>query len=322
VVISYDRYLSELRSHLWRYRQDVFGQSDDYFDLPMSTDHGRMPVFRRQHADKNVLLRLGDSAREQDGVLGTLSRDKRHRHFASMRSSQALAQSVFGNLKAHKSLDCLLDLRDGNGPLFPVVDADLVSMEHEIEHLGEQQRARTSVDVMFCGGYRVAVECKLAEDDIGCCSRPKLKRDDPEWCDGDYKYQMERSDRCALSARGIRYWAFVPELTSWTAESDHIPCPLHRTYQLARNLLAACIRPNNDVPTVDPGHGHVVLIANERNPAFQEGGQGHEAVQAAREGLRDPTRLRVCSWQQVIAAMRKDPHLAWLTDGLHLKYGF
>jgi hypothetical protein len=320
--MSYDGYISDLRSRFWRYRQEMFGELDHYFDRVIASDHDRMPVFKQVHEDENVLVKPRASHKEQQAVRITLSPGKRHRHFASMRSSQALAQTVFGNLKVAKSLECLLEVQDRTGPLFPIVDPHLLSMEHEIEYLGERYRGRTSVDVMFCGSYRVAVECKLAEAEVGRCSRPNLGPDDPEWCNGNYECQMQRTDPCVLSTKGILYWKIVPQLTHWTSDNDHLPCPLHKTYQLVRNLLAACVREGNDMPTAVPEHGHVVLIVDERNPAFQEGGQGHTALRATREALRDPTRLRVCSWQQITTAVRKAPHLAWLAEGLNLKYGF
>lgn len=318
----YDAYISGLRARFWQYRQEVFEELDHHFDRVISSGHDRMPVFKRVHEDENVLVGPGASREEQQAVRIALPPRKRHRHFASMRSSQALAQTVFANLKVGTSLECLLEVQDERGPLFPVVDGQLLSMEHEIEYLGEQYRGRTSVDVMFRGAYRVAVECKLAEDVIGRCSRPNLDPDDSEWCNGNYERQMQGADRCALSTKGILYWAFVPQFTRWTSESDHLPCPLHQTYQLVRNLLAACVQPDNDMLTADPERGHVVLIVDERNPAFQQGGRGHSAVRATLEALRDPTRLRVCSWQQITAAIRRDPHLAWLAEGLNLKYGF
>jgi hypothetical protein len=320
--MAYDGYISELRARFWRYRQEVFGDLDHHFDRVISSDHGRMPVFNRAHEDENVLASPRATREEQQAVRITLPPGKRHQHFGSMRSSQALAQTVFANLRVGKSLECLLEVQDANGPVFPVVDAGLLSMEHEIGYLGEKKRGRTSVDVMFGGAYRVAVECKLAEEDIGRCSRPNLDPNQVEWCNGNYQRQMRRADPCVLSTNGILYWTFVPQLTHWRSESDHLPCPLHQTYQLVRNLLAACVQPENHMLSTDPEHGHVVLIVDERNPAFQQGGQGHTAVRATREALRDPTRLRVCSWQQIIAAMRKDPHLVWLVEGLNLKYGF
>ena len=190
--------------------------------------------------------------------------------------------------------------------------------------LGGIGQAQTSVDVMFVQGCRVAVECKLTEDDVGCCSRPNLKTDDPQYltnfCDGTYTFQMNRAERCALTSKGIRYWEFVPQLTSWPADLNQSPCPLHRTYQILRSLLAACVRPTPE-PTLDLANGHAVLVFDERNPTFQPGGKGHSAFVATRGNLKDPTRLRECSWQQIVTAMRKNGRLNWLTESLHLKYG-
>jgi len=318
-------YLSDLFARFRTYRLGTFGDSD-YFDRPASDAQKRPPVFKLLHVDKNVLVQPGSSSVEQSPVMRTLARQKRHRHFASMRSSQALTQSVFGNLKVGKKLDCLLDLQDENGlNLFPIAASDACSLEHEIDYLGEAKRAQTSVDVMFIKGYRIAVECKLAEDKFGVCSRPDLKDDDPQYltdfCDGSYTVQLNRAERCALTSKRIRYWEFVPQLTSWSADVDHVPCPLRPTYQIIRNLLAACVSPMPPA-TLDPPNGHVVVIFDDRNPAFRQGGQAHSALLATKTRLKDPSRLRKCSWQQIAAAMRRNPHLVWLTDALHLKYGF
>lgn len=290
----------------------------------------RPPVFKPAHADKNVLLKPGDSPEKHSTVIRMLACRKRHRHFASMRSSQALAQSVFGNLKAGKQLNCLRDLKDENGlSLFPIADSDACSLEHEIDYLGEADHAQTSIDVMFNKGYRVAVECKLSEETFGACSRPYLKNDEAQYltdfCNGSYTFQMSRSERCSLTSKGIQYWKYVPQLTSWLSDVDLVPCPLRSTYQIIRNLLAACVFPPNlrfDSPRLDPLNGHVVIIFDERNPAFRSGGQAHSVLLATKTSLKDPSRLRECSWQRIAAAMRKGTGLFWLTDALYLKYGF
>ena len=64
---------------------------------------------------------------------------------------------------------------------------------------------------------------------------------------------------------------YVPDLFTWKSDVDHVPCPLHKNYQLVRIILAACKRPTGSVL---PEKGHVVLIYDERNPAFQKGGVG------------------------------------------------
>ena len=58
------------------------------------------------------------------------------------------------------------------------------------------------------------------------------------------------------------------------------PCPLDGTYQLARNVLAACVRPDG---TVDANGGHALVIYDDRNPAFLPGGEAAWQWEAAPE---------------------------------------
>jgi len=318
-------YLRDLVTRFWKYRRDAFGDAD-YFDRPLWDIQQRPPVFKRQFRDKNVLVRLGASTEEHSAVLQALPPAERHKWFVSMRSSQALAQSVFGNLRVTKRLDCLLELRDQEGlELFPITDPEACLLEHKLDYLGETGLGRTSVDVMFANGYRTSVECKLTEDEFGTCSRPELRDDDPsydtDFCDGKYAFQKNRTERCPLTVKGIRYWDFLPELTTWHADHDHIPCPIRRSYQIIRTLLAACVNPTPQ-PKPDLTNGHAVVVFDERNPAFKVSGKARAEYVAVKENLKDPSRLRECTWQQIVAAMRKDPHLGWLTDALHEKYGF
>jgi len=71
-------------------------------------------------------------------------------------------------------------------------------------------------------------------------------------------------------------------------------------------------------------HADVQMRADapaERNPAFQPSVKGHSAFMATKRSLKDPTRLRECSWQQITTAMRRNSRLDWLTESLRLKYG-
>jgi hypothetical protein len=192
-------------------------------------------------------------------------------------------------------------------------------LEFEVDYLGEKNGRRTSVDVLFGGDYRVAVECKLGEPEVGSCSRTRLRPDDGQFCDGSYTVQRGRTSRCSLTEVGVRYWNYVPELFNWSAEIDRTPCPLNSTYQLVRNLMAVCVSRSGEFSL---GSGHVVLLYDHRNPAFQGNGRGIAVWNEVRAALRKPSLMQKCTWQEIIARLRSDPTLDWLTTGLSHKYGF
>ena len=96
------------------------------------------------------------------------------------------------------------------------------------------------------------------------------------------------------------------------------PCPLQGTYQLASNVLAACVQPDE---TVDANSGHALVIYDDRSPAFLPGGEAAQQWEAATRALVQRSRLRRCSWQRLVAQLATDPDLAWLVNGLAAKYG-
>jgi hypothetical protein len=241
-----------------------------------------------------------------------------------MNSSQALTQSVLGNLAVHGHLHCLGALCSDDGePLLGKAKACFsnFSLEYRVKHLGEPQSSQ--IDAFISGNHQVAFECKFTENEFGCCSRPLLTPTDSNYvvdhCTGDYIEQHGRAQRCSLSARGVKYWEYVPVLFHWQNDADLAPCPLHRNYQLVRNVLAACVRPNGAVSTQG---GHVVVIYDERNPAFQAGGRALAAYIDARLALKDARLLRKCSWQRITRHLRDKAILPWLTEALALKYSF
>lgn len=320
VRVAHGRYVSDLVERYWQYRAAHYATSAGLFDsrLPPSP-----PVFARPHAELNVLLRPGACEAERRQVLGELPVGRRHKWFGSMKSSQALAQSVFANLKAAGKLNLLAGLQGDDGkPIFfrrPVGEYRL-SLDQPISYLGEPRP--TSVDVFLDGPNAVAIECKLTEAEVGTCSRPRLRPGEAnyerDYCDGHYRRQRDRSGRCPLSAAGALYWRYVPSLFKWTDDIDHLPCPLRDTYQLVRNVLAACVRPDGSLA---PDGGHAVLLYDARNPQFRPGGRGYAAYAAVRQGLRQPALLQLCTWQQVTTAIRQDPQLVWLGEALAQKYG-
>jgi hypothetical protein len=200
------------------------------------------------------------------------------------------------------------------------------SMEHKVTHLGEPRP--TSLDGFISGSYQVAIECKFTEAEVGVCSRPLLPKSASNYatngCDGSYSIQLGRRERCSLTEIGVAYWKYVPTLFKWKSEFDIHPCPVNKNYQLIRNILAVCVRPNGTGGadgTVSPQNGHVVLLYDERNPAFQKGGNGLLAFETTKQALKDDTLLKKCSWQSIISYLKRAGILPWLTETLYLKYG-
>src|SRR5690606_39039754 len=123
-----------------------------------------------------------------------------HKWFRSMNSSQALSQSILGNLAVYGFLHELSDLKDDDGmDLFGKVDIinDNFCMEHKIKYLVEPDS--TSLDGYISVYYKVAIECKFTETVIGTCSRPRLERSasnySAEFCIGNYEVQLLRTER-------------------------------------------------------------------------------------------------------------------------------
>jgi len=73
--------------------------------------------------------------------------------------------------------------------------------------------------------------------------------------------------------------------------------------------------------TISLDEGHVILIYDKRNPAFQENGDGLSAYIETKQALKVPTMLRKCSWQKIINHLREKNILPWLTENLNSKYG-
>jgi len=69
----------------------------------------------------------------------------------------------------------------------------------------------------------------------------------------------------------VLYWRYVPRVFWWPDDCDLSPCPLYRNYQLVRNLLSVAVNADGMVSLDD---GHVIMVYDERNPAFGEGGEG------------------------------------------------
>ncbi|MHB1455399.1 MAG: PGN_0703 family putative restriction endonuclease [Armatimonadota bacterium] len=319
VKTKYDQILLE---RFWKYRENRFINQDHLFDKPLTSKHDRPPVFNKEDASQNVIVK---SYSYNNQVLNAIKPYQRHRWFGSMKSSQVLAQSVFSNLQYHNKLHILKGLTgDDDQPLFIRNLSPKCSMEFEVDYLGEQSGRGTNVDVFFNGDYRVAVECKIAETEIGSCSRPRQESGADDYCNGSYSHQHKGDERCSLTAKGIEYWKHIPDLFTLDSAADYDTCPLRETYQLVRNILAACVQSKSG-PTPDMVNGHAVLLYDDRNPEFHDCcGKGMNAWQNTKDALKPEFKhlLQKCTWQELVAELRTDPELKWLTDELNEKYGF
>ena len=315
-VVDYAGYERSLRQCLWTW-VDRHHQSGE---LDGGRRNDRPPVLRSERASGAVLV-PSDPARSRD-ILAALPKSERHWWFRSLKSSQALAQSVFGAVRASGRLDLLdgVTAECGRLAFLERTNGATLVLEHRVQTLGEPWP--TSVDVLLGdSAQRVAIECKFAEREYGTCSRPKLKPGDPTYaeqhCDGNYRVQRKRSERCALTEIGVRYWAYLPDLFEWEAGGDLLPCPFSRIYQLARNALAATVTRAG----LDLRSGHVLTVYDARNPEFGAGGTARRQYDSAIAACRIPGLFRRVSWQRVAGALAAAPEFAYLVAGLEGKYG-
>ncbi len=312
---DYTGYERRLLGHLWSWASRY-----PVGELDGDPRAARPPVLRPESASEAVLV-PSDPARASE-IVAAIPRKARHKWFRSLKSSQALTQSVFGALRSFGRLDLLNGvIAECGRPAFldDVHGASLV-LEHDVRTLGEPRP--TSVDVLLeAGRRRVAIECKLTERAFGICSRPQLCPGDPTFeeqhCDGSYRIQRGRRERCSLTEIGVRYWSFLPKLFDWAADRDLQPCPLSDVYQLARNALAATVTERG----IAPDSGHVLIIYDARNPEFAVGGTARHQYESAISASRIPGLIRRLSWQRLTGAIARAPELGYLLAGLEDKYG-
>ncbi len=312
-----ESFMRDLIETFWRYREERFPDRDDLFDRA-TRSMLRPPVFKKGFEEANILVSEAAPPGVKSAVQRAIPFDKRHRFFRSMKSSQALVQSVFGNLLHYHRLDILAGLQSDDGEVAFFAEApaaSAVELEHEVTHLGEPRN--TTIDLFIAPPSRVAVECKFTEWEVGSCSRPMMEDEDPRYCNGTYRRQGGRANRCQLTEAGVRYWHEIPRLFRWPADQDQAPCPVRFTYQLVRNVLAACIRPDGQLDE----NAHALLVYDARNPAFQHAGAGMRSWQEVRDALKEPTRIRRVSWQKISARIVAEEDLAWLAAALEQKYG-
>jgi hypothetical protein len=305
----YTDYVADLTAHLWAYRRGRFAHRDDLFD-PKYAGLPSPPVFAKDDDHLNVIV--SNDPTQAAAVRSMIEPWKRHKWFRSMKSSQALTLTVFGNLKLCGHTDVLATVKsDGNGgPAFgpgPIA-ADDVVLEYQARLPGE--RTSTSVDVLIRGTSTVCVECKLSEAEVGPCSRPAVQADRAGHCDGVNPLRAAGLE-CALARRGLKYWDNMSELVQiekWKARDG---CPVRVPYQLVRNIMAARASGSHEP--------HTLLIYDARNPAFWPSRDG--VFETLQGDLVDRSLLRRCSWQALLAAINTRQGLRGLVAEIGLKYG-
>ena len=315
-MTSYSDYEKMVLRTLW-----TWADQHHEGELDSGKRQGRPPVLAGGTASKNVLVPSDGS--KVDEIRAAIPRNQRHWWFRSLKSSQALTQSVFGALRAFNRLDLLQNMSAecGRPAFFEDHRGWAFDFEHEVRCLKEPRP--TSVDVLLSGPEkRVAIECKFTEQEFGTCSRPRLRPSDATYseqhCDRNYKVQRQRRNRCALTEIGIRYWDHLPHLFDWPADRNHEPCPFGDVYQLVRNALAASLTPDGEL---DPTGGHALVVYDARNPEFQADGKAGRQWEAAFGACLVPGLVRRLSWQRVMAAATRAPELAYLVDCVRKKYG-
>lgn len=220
-----------------------------------------------------------------------------------MQSSQALALDIFATLTTLGSRTQIVRAWAEDLALPDFGNADFaVETVLNPTLLGESRS--TQVDAMIHGSAaRALVECKFTEPDGGSCSQTKpIALPDgtksPQ-CNGRYQNQRnpltESTQRCALSAKGIKYWDFVPEVLRVSAETDHNPCPFAGgTYQWMRNMVAAhALERQEGLP-----HSFIIAYADGPFPMARKIKSGH--WQTFADTSTGAVQLRTVSFQHLI----------------------
>ena len=315
-------YKQNLIANFWKYQEMHFPDWESYFDKP-NEQNKRPPVFLENMARENLLIDPKAESSVRNEITSMIPKKARHIWFRSMMSSQALTQTVFGNLASSGLLGSLMDLKNENGELFfddSNVDFEKLAFEHTTSNLGEH--TLTSIDIFIPGSRQTVIESKFAEDKFGDCTQAQLTEKKPnfetDYCNGTYTRQRERNERCSLSEKKIKYWEYVPKVLRCRNDVDLDPCPLKENYQLVRNIIVACLLPNGEF-SLD--NGRVIVLYDERNPSFHEGGKCYISFEETQKSLLLPSLTKKCSWQTIINHLRERDILPWLTEQLKEKYG-
>ena len=236
---------------------------------------------------------------------GSVTASRRH-------SSQALALDVFATIGALNSRDAIAnawatELKIPNFGRATIEPESLIPRDL----LGEPKS--TQVDAIIHGSLASAlVECKFTEPDGGACSQPTpRKRPDGKavaQCNGSYAPQVNplsttspaKLASCALTAKGVRYWDYIPEVLGVRADVVHQPCPYAGgAYQWMRNLVSA------HALTLQSGRPHSFLIAYADGPFPMSRKLRSGEWAEFRSNLTDTVTLQTVSFQTLVAIAKR-----------------
>ena len=203
-----------------------------------------------------------------------------------VQSSQALAIDVFGTLQTSPNRDAVLDRLAGDLGLPAGGPWDVQLEWHDPEnHLGEHQP--TWVDAAAQSPQALILfEGKFTEADGGRCSQTQPLRGGVRQglrqCTGGYMWQVNpatgQEARCALTAKGLRYWEFIPQVFDYDADQSYFECPFAGPwFQWMRNLTV----------------GYAAARAAGRRPAFV-------LAYADGPGLAMAARVRSPEWARLL----------------------
>ena len=239
-------------------------------------------------------------------------RDELNRPTAALiNSSQALAIDVLWTIRSLPSRDRIIDSWCDHLGL-PHRGPWEIQLEHVVDRglLGESRCTQLDAIATSPDGLLI-IECKFTESDGGSCSQWKpITGRSPNagsvQCNGNYEPQVNpvngKTAKCALTAKGIRYWEVVPSVLRIAADSFYQPCPFKGGwYQWMRNLVtASAMGEAAGLPAA-----FVVAYADGPFPMAQKIAEADTESQSDWARLTGMTAgrsvpLRTCSYQQLL----------------------
>jgi hypothetical protein len=205
-------------------------------------------------------------------------------------SSQAVVIDVFGLLKLSPNKDIIINkIFNKNGTewniLFEYINSTL---------LNESQSKQ--IDIVISDKQNIILlESKFMENDSGTCSQPK------EQCNGNYEEQINPKNnikcKCALTAKGIKYWGFIPQIYKFDPNANYYPCPFKlNQYQFMRNLCFGKALSLNENKNVE---NYFIYYESEICPIYKKIKNNNYLIKLT-ENLHDKNILKILTYNNLI----------------------